>query len=86
MATLEVRLSDEQLTDLVSRIVAELRQPAPADRWLSTAEAAAYLACHPVTVRKLAAEHKLPAEQERPGAKLNFRQSELDRFRRGERR
>jgi excisionase family DNA binding protein len=55
----------------------------PEERWLPTAEAAKYAGCHPVTLRKLAAERKIDYAQDGPGCKLYFSTLVLDRYRRG---
>ena len=49
--------------------------------WLDSREAAEYLGLHRDTLRKLAAERAIPAEQEGPGCKLFFRRSALDEWR-----
>lgn len=52
------------------------------DAWLNTAEAADFLGCHPVTIRKLAAAGRIPSEQDGPGYRRYFLRSELERWRR----
>jgi excisionase family DNA binding protein len=81
-AALEVRLSPEQLDELAERIAERLREPEE-DHWLTTREAAEYLRIHPVTLRRLAAERRVPFIQECPGCALHFRRSDLDARRRG---
>lgn len=54
------------------------------DCWLDTRRAAEYLGVHRDTVRRLAAERVLPAEQVAAGCKLYFRRRDLDRWRRTE--
>ncbi|MHB1568661.1 MAG: helix-turn-helix domain-containing protein [Solirubrobacteraceae bacterium] len=53
-----------------------------ADEWLDSRHAAAYLGIHRDTLRKLAAERAIPAEQDGPNCKLYFRRSDLDAWRR----
>lgn len=53
------------------------------DEWLDARHAAEYLGVHRDTLRKLAAEHAIPAEQDGPNCKLYFRKSDLDAWRRG---
>jgi excisionase family DNA binding protein len=80
--SLQIRLSDDQLEALATRIAIRLQTPEP-NRWLSTAEAAEYVGCHPVTMRKAAAERRVPFAQDGPGCALRFLRSDLDKFRRG---
>jgi excisionase family DNA binding protein len=75
----------DDLAELAQRLAPYL--PAPAqpteDRWLSTAEAAAYLAMTPNALHKLTARRCIPFEQDKPGAKCWFRRSDLDAWRAG---
>src|SRR4051794_38172167 len=80
MSELTFRLSEEDVQRIARAVAAEMREPVQ-DRWLTTDEAADYLSIHPVTLRKLAAERRVPFEQERPGCALHFRQAELDGWR-----
>ncbi|MBV9005611.1 MAG: helix-turn-helix domain-containing protein [Solirubrobacterales bacterium] len=72
---------------MVERL-ASATNPSPAsdsgahDEWFDSRHAADYLGVHRDTLRKLAAERAIPAEQEGPGCKLYFRRSELDAWRR----
>lgn len=50
--------------------------------WLDSRRAAEYLGVHRDTLRKLAAERAIPAEQDGPGCKLFFRRADLDEWRR----
>jgi excisionase family DNA binding protein len=77
-----VTLSPAQLAELAGLVAARLREP-QRERWLATNEAASYLGCHPVTLRKLAAERRISFEQKGPGCKMYFRTSDLDAHRRG---
>jgi excisionase family DNA binding protein len=73
-----------QLADRVAEAVAErlgTSRVKPAPEWLGSREAAAYLGLHRDTLRKLAAERAIPAEQDGPGCKLFFRRSALDDWR-----
>jgi excisionase family DNA binding protein len=80
---LTVTLSPEQLAELADLVAARLREPQQ-ERWLGTNEAATHLGCHPVTLRKLAAEGRIPFEQEGPGCKMYFSTRDLDAHRRGD--
>jgi excisionase family DNA binding protein len=73
-----------QLADRVAAAVAErlgTTHAGEAPEWLDSREAAAYLGLHRDTLRKLAAERAIPAEQDGPGCKLFFRRSALDEWR-----
>ncbi len=52
------------------------------DEWFDCRHAAEYLGVHRDTLRKLAAERAIPAEQDGRGCKLYFRRSDLDAWRR----
>lgn len=52
------------------------------DEWFDCRHAANYLGVHRDTLRKLAAERAIAAEQDGPGCKLYFRRSDLDAWRR----
>ena len=66
-------------------VVARLTGPAPEARpeWLDSRRAADYLGLPRDTLRKLATEGAIPAEQDAPGCKLFFRRCDLDGWRRG---
>jgi excisionase family DNA binding protein len=51
------------------------------DDWLDSRRAAEYLGVHRDTLRKLAAERAIPAEQDGRGCKLYFRRCDLDAWR-----
>jgi excisionase family DNA binding protein len=53
-----------------------------ADEWLDTRSASEYLGIHRDSVRRMAAERAIPAEQAGAGCKLFFRRSDLDAWRR----
>jgi hypothetical protein len=50
------------------------------DRWLDTAEAAAYVGRTPAALHKLTAAQAIPFAQDGPRAKCYFRRSDLDRW------
>lgn len=77
---------DALIEDLVQRIAAAVTaqlaaMPAGAAEWLDTRGAAEYLGVHRDTLRKLAAERAIPAQQDGPGCKLFFRCADLDEWR-----
>jgi excisionase family DNA binding protein len=81
-------LLEEVLDDLAQRVAAaiarELRtepEQKP-DEWLDSQGAAEYLGLHRDTVRRLAAERAIPAEQDGPRCRLFFRRAALDAWRR----
>jgi excisionase family DNA binding protein len=74
-----------QLADLVAaRVIDKLARPdnAAGDDWLDTRGASEYLGIHRDSLRRLAAERAIPAEQAGAGCKLFFRRSDLDVWRR----
>jgi len=73
-----------QLADLVAAKVIDrlARQKTAADEWLDTRGASEYLGIHRDSLRRLAAERAIPAEQAGAGCKLYFRRSDLDAWRR----
>ena len=74
-----------QLADLVAaRVIEKLVRPdnAAGDDWLDTRGASEYLGIHRDSLRRLAAERAIPAEQAGAGCKLFFRRSDLDAWRR----
>jgi excisionase family DNA binding protein len=83
MSDLTVTLSPAQLAELADLVAERLREPRQ-ERWLATNEAADYLGCHPVTLRKLAAERRIDFQQDGPGCKLYFSTRDLDAHRRGD--
>jgi excisionase family DNA binding protein len=58
------------------------QETATTDEWLDTRGASEYLGIHRDSVRRLAAERAIPAEQAGVGCKLFFRRSDLDAWRR----
>jgi excisionase family DNA binding protein len=71
------------LADLVAAKVTDrlVRQETAADEWLDTRGASEYLGIHRDSLRRLAAERAIPAEQAGVGCKLFFRRSDLDAWR-----
>lgn len=78
----------EALVDaLAPRLLDRLQLDRPLeDRWMDSAEAASYLGISKNALHKLSSSKAIPLEQESPGCKLWFRRSDLDVWRRGERR
>jgi excisionase family DNA binding protein len=75
----------EQLADRVAAAVLarlEPRTAGVAPEWMDSRAAADYLGLHRDTLRKLAAERAIPAEQDGRGCKLFFRREDLDEWRR----
>jgi|SRR5579884_1095515 len=75
----------EQLADRVAAAVVARLEPATAEvasEWMDSRAAADYLGLHRDTLRKLAAERAIPAEQDGRGCKLFFRREDLDEWRR----
>lgn len=73
-----------QLADLVAaKVAARLAPPRnrAADEWFDTRRAAEYLGIHRDSLRRLAAEGTIAAEQAAAGCKLFFRRSDLDAWR-----
>lgn len=73
-----------RLADLVAAKVAARLASArndAADEWFDTRGAAKYLGIHRDSLRRLAAEGTIAAEQAAAGCKLFFRRSELDAWR-----
>lgn len=73
-----------QLADLVAdKLASRLAAPQAdaVDAWLDTRDASEYLGIHRDSLRRLAAERAIPAEQAGAGCKLFFRRSDLDAWR-----
>lgn len=84
---LDAGLFDTLVAEVAERVaaavVAQLTMPTnKPDEWLDCRQAADYLGVHRDTLRKLAAERAVPAEQDGPGCKLFFRRADLDEWRR----
>lgn len=75
-----VRLADLVAEKIADRIVRGSGEED--ERWFDTRAAAEYLGVHRDTIRRLAAERAIPAEQAGAGCKLYFRRRDLDRWRR----
>jgi excisionase family DNA binding protein len=79
---------DELLVHLAELVAAKIidglarQDTAAADEWLDTRDASEYLGIHRDSLRRLAAERVIPAEQAGAGCKLFFRRSDLDAWRR----
>ena len=78
---------DELVTHLADLVAAKVidrlgRLETAADEWLDTRGASEYLGIHRDSLRRLAAERAIPAEQSGAGCKLFFRRSDLDAWRR----
>ncbi len=89
VAALVDALDDDALDALAERLAPRLearfarspRAEAGRDRWLTTAEAAAYLGMSPNALHKLTAARALPFAQDGPGCRCYFKRSDLDRWR-----
>ncbi len=87
LATLEEAGVIETLADrLAARVVDRLSESLDlgggANHWLTSKEAAAYLGLPSVhAIHKLSSAHAIPFVQDRPGARLYFRRSNLDAWR-----
>jgi excisionase family DNA binding protein len=66
------RLADHLVTAVLARLGPDEDHK---DEWLDSREAAEYLGFHRDTVRRLAAAHAIPAEQDGRGCRLFFRRS-----------
>ena len=79
-------LDEDALDHLAERLAPRLAgrlaagHTAP-DRWLPAREAAAHLGVSVHALHRLSADRRIPASQDRPGGRLYFRRSELDRWR-----
>jgi excisionase family DNA binding protein len=88
VATTGAGLLEPLMAELVERIADAVTERLIAtsegnvDEWLDSRRAAAYLGVHRDTLRKLAAERAITAEQDGPGCKLYFRRADLDEWRR----
>ena len=88
-AALLEALDDDALDRLAERLAPRLAgrlavgtgpEPEP-DRWLPAREAADHLGVSIHALHRLSADRRIPASQDRPGGRLYFRRSELDRWR-----
>jgi excisionase family DNA binding protein len=81
---LQVTLSPEQIEELADLITARIERsrPSPApDRWMQSAEAAAYLGLSLHSLHRLTSSRLLPFSQDTPGGKCFFKRSKLDAWR-----
>jgi excisionase family DNA binding protein len=79
-------LTDDDLRDLAERLrplmtVSETRSGEDADRWLTAAEAAAYVGMSYGAFKKYADRREMRFEQRKPGGKRWFRRRDLDAWR-----
>jgi excisionase family DNA binding protein len=77
----ELQLSDEFLDAPATAVAEKLAGGVPtssSSRWITAAEAADYLRCSMARVRRLTGYGGLPSH--RDGARVLYRQDELDRF------
>jgi excisionase family DNA binding protein len=74
---------DPKTIDAIAAAVAERCNPSQAqpDRWMTSSEAAAYLAIPYSTFRKLTAAGRIVGEQDTVGGRFYFRRSYLDSWR-----
>lgn len=82
-ASLLDQLLDELADRVADRVAARLAVPQSGrpDEWFDSRKAAEYLGVGRDSVRRLAAEGRLPVEQAGTNCKLFFRRSDLDRWR-----
>lgn len=86
MNELRIELSADALDGIAERVADRLaavlvNAGGNPDRWMTTAEAAAYLGMTPNALHKLTSARKIPFEQEQRGGKCWFKASELDAWR-----
>jgi predicted DNA-binding transcriptional regulator AlpA len=85
LTTLALSLDDATIESLAERVaesvITKLRDEGESDRWLDSREAADHLGISRDAIHKLHAAGVLPSSQEKAGAKLYFKRSELDRWR-----
>lgn len=85
MADLTLALAEEDVERIAAAVAQRLGERdghGQLDRWMTSAEAAEYLALPSVNaLHRLSAERRLPASQDCPGGKLYFRRFDLDRWR-----
>lgn len=72
----------DALAEVVAdKVAARLPQEAAEDGWMTSEEAASYLAVPISTLRKLTAAGSIPFSQDVPGGRCYFKRAELDRWR-----
>lgn len=74
MTTIDLRLDDETIDEIASRVATMLG--APAAHWLNVEQAAAHLACKPDRIHDLVSRRVLDVR--RDGRRLLFRREWLD--------
>ncbi len=74
-------LSERLAPRLEARFAQSPNSGAGADRWMTTAEAAAYLGVTPNALHKLTRARAIPFSQDGPGCRCYFKRSDLDRWR-----
>jgi len=79
-------LDDDALEALAERLAPRIASRLPANGWLDAKAAAAYLGVSVHALHRLSAERRIPCSQDRPGGRLYFQRSELDRWRAGKAR
>ena len=72
---------DRLAEQLAPRLAGRLAADDGPDRWLDARGAADHLALSVHALHRLSADRRIPAAQDRPGGRLYFRRSELDRWR-----
>ena len=88
-AAIVAGLDDDALDALAERLAPRLESrfgqgpgaKAGADRWMTTAEAAAYVGMSTNGIHKLTSARQVPFVQDAPGCRCYFRRSELDAWR-----
>jgi len=81
---MELHLHESDIEAIALRVASLLDDGQAArseDRWMTTAEATTHLGVSLHSMRNLIARRAIPYSQERPGARLYFRASDLDRWR-----
>jgi excisionase family DNA binding protein len=71
-------LDDDALDMLAERLRSRLEMAAPADGWMTVAEAADYLRCPTSRVYSLTSARRIPCVKD--GSRVLFRRSELDEW------
>lgn len=74
---------DELADALARRLGSRFPAAQPADRWLNSAEAAAYLGLSLTALHQLTSARAVPFSQDCPGGKCWFQRSALDAWRKG---
>ncbi len=76
-------LDDDALDALAERLAPRIasRLSTTEDGWLDAKAAADYLGVSTHALHRLSSERRIPCSQDRPGGRLYFQRSELDRWR-----